>query len=260
MTEVLENLQQLNGPEVPSSIFNNHPEATYWIGKVADLGQSSLPEYYNALTKFRAETYLRLGFIAMDQLDTEGRDIDKDELRSTSFMVVKKSEHNSIMHTSVVGSARLICKGVTGDPLPIERTFPEIFDKDPLSNKTVEISRFISRDSEEINRHMVSLALIRTLTYECIETIADSGHCMLEKPFLRLLEAIGIPIEVVGAPKDIPEQGGVLYPVKIDNYQVFSSIKNKKDKYKIIDLQRFFDDEGKGIGYYNNSLDGVKND
>lgn len=260
MINALNNILQTPGPEVSADIFQGHEEATYWIGEVSSLGLTPLPEYYDALTKFRAETYLHLGFLATDAVDSEGRDIDVDEARSTNFAVVKKypNDLTTGSRTSLVGSGRLIHKGMTGASLPIEQSFPEIFDKTPISDNSVEVSRFISRDTVDIVRHMVSLSVIRALTFSSTEASVDKDYCMIEKPLFRLLDMIGIPLKIMGEPKDIPNQGGILYPIEINPYQVLESVKT--DKYKIIDLKNFFDDKGRGVGFYKEDLNGVKDE
>ncbi len=258
MTNILENLQQVkHNLDVSSGVFDFREDAMYYIAKVNECGNIISEEYFDALTKFRADTYLHLGFIATSDVDEKGRDIDIDESRSTSFIVIKKN-NNTLDGPSVVGSGRLIYKGSPDRPLPIEQYFPECFEDGPLSNNTVEVSRFISRDPAEINRHMVSLAIIRSLLFEAFEHNIDDSYCIIEKPLLKLLNNIGIPTEVIDEPKDIPNQGGTLYPIEINPYRVLESVKS--DKYKIINLKSFFDDKNRGVGYYSSNLDGVKDE
>ncbi len=260
MTSAIHNIIKVPGPEVSADIFQDHEEATYWIGEVASLGQLTLPEYYDALTRFRAETYLHLGFIATEAVDSQGRDIDIDEARSSNFAVVKqhRSDATASSYASLVGSGRLIHKGITGAPLPIEQFFPEVFAKAPISENSVEVSRFISKEQVNINRHLISLSIIRALAFSSADAGVDNGYCIIEKPLYRLLDMIGIPLKIMGEPKDIPSLGGILYPVEINPYRVLESAKT--DKYKIIDLKKFFDDKGRGVGFYKDDLNGVKDE
>ena len=254
MIGTAENILNIPGPEVSDQIFEGHQEAIFWVGQVATKGVVSQPEYYDALTIFRAETYLELGFISTDHVDEYGREIDVDEKRSTSIAVVKKEQTGETGTAHIEGSGRLIFKESPDKPLPIETLFPEVFQDEPLPIDAVEASRFIARDPNKKTRHMINLSIIRALTYSSVEANVSSLYCVVERPLLSLFKHIGIPLKVLGDPKDVPGQGGVLYPVYVNYELIPESV--RKDISGTIDLQAFFKDAKKGIGYYAEDLNG----
>lgn len=240
--------------EVSPNIFEQHTAARFWIGQVSAKGVVERPEYFDGLTRLRANTYVHeLNFLSSDHLDAEGREIDVDDDRAVNFAVVENNYHSA----SVVGSGRLIVKRAMDDELPIENHFPEIFQDVPAANGSVEVSRFIARHHDAPTQHRVGLAVIRALTFHAVETGADpTAYAIIEKPLARLLTDIGLPVKKLAEPHDIPELGGKLMPVSINPYVIIQSLKERSRD--TILLRRFFKTEEKngGQGYYDGTLVG----
>lgn len=252
MTEVLSaNIIDFN-PEVSDYIFQESLQSNFWVGKVAVGDVVCEPDYYDALTRLRGRVYTSLGFIDRDDLDSEGRDIDADDKRSVNFAVLE-NQLNDPGTARVVGSGRLICKDQIDLPLPIEKFFPEIFQDEPLSSSSVEISRLISRHPDNMTQHLVGLSVMRALTRYGLDTGKTMSYCIIEKPLLKLLKYIGIPVEPMGPAKDVPEYGGILYPVRLNPFEIDGSV--TRDKSGSVLLRQFFDDgDNRGQGYYPSNL------
>ena len=243
-------------PTVPVSpeVFESHPEAAFWIGKIATLAVKGIDPtgYQDALARFRGNVYVHeRGFLQKDALDEFGREFDEYDTRSVHFAVIENE--TEINQTSrLVGSIRLVTKETTDDKLPIEKYFPELFEENPIDTNCVEVSRFIScyPEDKQFMQHVIALALIRAVTLYGVKEGIEDQYCVIEKPLYRSLHHIGIPLEVLGEPKDVPEQGGILYPIKISSQGCLDSV--KYDKNKNIMLQDFFRQElgSGGEGYY----------
>jgi N-acyl-L-homoserine lactone synthetase len=195
-------------------------------------------------------------YLSSDHLDHEGRETDEFDKRSDHFAVVENVSATRGL-ARIVGSIRLIRKTSENDIFPIEEYFPKIFS-DLLPVNTSEVSRFIARYPEDPNyqQHLVSLSLIRAATLHGINEEIENYYCVVEKPLLKLLEKIGIPLEVIGDSKEIPEQGGTLWPIKIRGKEVLESV--ERDDNGGISLKEFFVNEksNNGLGYFDESLMG----
>ena len=249
------------GIPVPAEIFANHPDSAFWIGKVAMGNTVIKPVYYDGLSRLRAKVYVdEMHFLTAENLDTFGRESDQDDARSAHFAVIENASSQNSGSARVVGSARLILKGTNNKSLPIESYFPEVFEGNPLEDGSIEVSRFIARHENRQTQHTIALALIRAMTHYSIDANLKSAYCIIETPLLNLLTSIGVPIEMLGGSKEIDEYGGVLFPVKINPYEIIDSI--RQDMTGKIALKRFFQEEipNQGIGFYPNLLTGGVND
>ena len=251
---VSEDIKRETDPSIETSndIFRNHPEAAFWVGRVASLGivPPEMTEYMDALGRLRARVYVdECRFLGDDSIDALGREIDKYDERSVHFAVVENANEDS-RSSRMIGSLRLITKKEPEEKYPIEEYFPEVFGA-PVGVSSAEVSRFISRYPEDkFTKHVVSLSLIRAaLLHAAYENIEDY-YCIIEEPLFKLLGKIGISMELMGDSKLIPEQGGVLLPIKIDPLKAIKSVTT--DKTGNILLEDFFKDEfdNNGLGYY----------
>lgn len=248
----------LEGNET-AGLFDQHPQAAFWIGKVSTVGLIHQPEEFDSLTRFRRQVYVdELEFLGREHVDPLGREIDEDDSRSTNFVVISKGclENPQVEDLKVVGSARIIVKTEEDKPLPIESYFPELFEDQPLSKMTGEVSRFIARHSNREMQHMISLALMRAVAYHSVSNQLSEGYCMIEQPLLRSLKVTGIPIDVLGEPKEIKEYNGTLIPVKLEAGKLISTAKSSKAGSFL--LRRFLQDDisSQGLGYFPDSLMG----
>lgn len=261
MTAEIISYDALLGVPVPSEIFANHTESVFWVGKVAMGSTVIRPVYYDGLSRLRAKVYVdEMHFLSSEHLDTFGRESDLDDARSAHFAVIENASPENNNSARIVGSARLILKGENDKTLPIENYFPEIFKADPLESKSIEVSRFIARHENRQTQHTIALSLIRAMTHYSVASNVKAAYCIIETPLLNLLTSIGIPIEMLGGSKDIDEYGGVLFPVKINPYEIIDSI--RKDMTGKIALRRFFKEEiiNEGVGFYPKTLTGGVND
>jgi len=246
-------------PVVSPEIFKGHEDSSFWLGRVATGNDISRPDYYDALMKFRGNVYVtELEFLSEDHLDEKGREIDEYDQYSIEFMAVENVKEEDDL-ARVVASGRLITKENPDTPLPIEHFFPEVFDGKPLPDNAVEVSRFIARHKEDSTQHALALSIIRAMTHYSVDTQVEADYCIIEKPLIKLLGSIGLPMDVLGEPKNIPEYGGTLYPIRINPYKIIDSV--TKDKTGNILLKRFFsrEAENKGEGFYPTSLTGGTN-
>lgn len=243
-------------PIVSSEIFNGHENATFWIGRI----ESDDPQNYNALARLRAKVYVEdMGFLSPDDIDaSSGTELDQDDERSVHFGAIEHTAYDGPALARVVASGRLIVKRTVEDLLPIETSFPELFADQPIATDTVEVSRFISRHESKLTQHMLALAIIRAMTYYSVNEGQQSSYAIIERPLLKLLSKIGLPLDVLGEPKDSIEPGGIrqLYPVLINQQEIVASV--TKDARNTFSLREFFEVEAdnKGLGFYAPSLTG----
>ena len=71
---------------------------------------------------------------------------------------------------------------------------------------------------------------------------------------MKLLNSMGVPTEILGEVKDIPEQGGILFPVKIEAEKVLESMRSIEIGKTA--MQRFFiqSKADGGEGFYDESF------
>lgn len=249
----------INESHGAGGLFDQYPKAAFWIGRVSTEGSIHQPEEFDNLTRFRRQVYVdELEFLGREHVDPLGREIDEDDARSTNFVVFSQgsAENLQVEDSKVVGSARIIVKTEEDKPLPIESYFPELFEDQPLSKMTGEVSRFIARDANRERQHRISLALMRAIAYHSVNNQLGEGYCMIEQPLLRLLKVTGIPIDVLGEPKEITEYNGILIPVKLEAGRLIGTAKSSKAGSFL--LRRFFQDDSsnQGLGYFPDSLMG----
>jgi len=251
---------QIN-PPVSHEIFAEHPEATFWIGVVASSGEVEKPELYDAEARMRGVVYIKqMGFLSIEHADTFGREHDDYDDQSVHLVVVENQKDGK--NARLVGTSRLILKEDETQDLPIESDFADVFDTIPSDIPAVEVSRFISRHENQMTQHAIAISLIRAMTYQVAERNIDSAYFEIEKPLLKLLKIIGLPLEVIGEPKEVIEPGGVrnLYPIKITPSMITDSVTT--DEHNRFTLRDFFKDEAEngGMGYFPESLTGGTNE
>jgi N-acyl-L-homoserine lactone synthetase len=247
-------------PAVSGEIFQTHPDAAYWIGRIAAADpMASNPDYYDALAQFRANVYVnQMGFLGPEHVDAFGRELDADDDRSVHFAVIENITNGQGPAGRIVGSGRLILKRTVEEPLPVEAQFPEIFHDNPIAAGSVEVSRFISRHPDQFTQHAIALAVIRAMSHYSVNNGVEADYCEIEKPLLKLLDVIGLPLEQLGEPKEVMEPGGLrkLYPIRINPYLILESV--TKDAHDKIVLKEFFEKEvpNSGEGFYPANLIG----
>lgn len=240
-----------SNPEINSSFFNGQPE-DYWIGRI----EAARPEYrammFEAATKLRGQAYSKLGYVAIEKLDAEGRETDLDDLRSVHFTALQRQPDGETAR--IVGNSRLIVKESADSPLPIERYFPEVFENGPIRPGIVEVSRLIAIHEDPRTRHKIALSLIRSMIKFAASSNIDESYCIVEDPLHRLLNSVGIPAKIIGNPKFIEEQGGMLNPVHMDHLKVIEP--DYMTRVGKLAMKNFFTDGGdaQSEGFYDGTF------
>lgn len=210
-------------PEIETQIFTKRPEP-YWVSRISGAENIDRDKIFEASARLRGNVYLNLHYVSPEQVDEKGREIDRDDLRSIHFSVLERAENGSGERSRVIGTSRLILKDSEHNKLPIEKYFPELFESSPAALGTVEVSRLISQHENPRIQHLTAMALIRAMTHFSIDRNIGADYCMVEEGLLRFLNSQAIPTEILGQPKEVEEQGGVLYPVKIEPAKVLINV------------------------------------
>ncbi len=248
---------------VSAEVFSGHEDAVFWLGHVATGDNIIDQNYYNGLMRFRGNVYVReLHFLTESQLDSKGREIDEDDIRSVEFVVLEKDKSEDGVLAEVVGSTRLIMKSDDKKKLPIEHYFPEVFTDEPASKGTGEVSRFIARHHDKATQSALSLSLIRTAVLYSMKNGIDTQYFMIEEPLVRLFNAMRIPLDLMGESKYVPEYEGILYPARVHPKEIFDKITSIETGSIALKLKAHFETAASetGEGYYDASLQGVSND
>ncbi len=240
-------------PEVDGSVFGNSSNASFWVGGVAARSLVTAPDCYEPLLKFRGNIYVHeCGYLPLESLDEEGRELDRDDARSFLFAAIENSEDVP----RVVGSARLISKDSEREQLPVEDYFPEIFDQQPIKEgESSEVSRYIARHPNKFVQGMVSIALVRAMIHACTENNFQNAYAMLEDGLLQKLTQSGIEAEQLGNPKYVDDLKGVLYPVVFKPFNLIDSLISESESAPTASQLFFkFDQNRNGQGFYEQDL------
>lgn len=236
--------------EIGSSLFEQHPGANYWIGKVVVAGEVVDHEMFDAVRALRAEVYGRLGYISPDAINEHGLEINEDDERSTVFVVAEKVAEETI---AIRATARSIHRG--GQPLPLEYYFPEAAEV-PLPENTDEISRIIAVPTKENKRwgSVLSGSLMRAIAHDSADRGAYANVAQVEEWLMRDLINRGLSVSQLSDPKFIEEENGMLYAIKMDQYEALKLGTEESSVHS--DLARMFsyDRENKGLGYFTSKL------
>ncbi|MCK9641563.1 MAG: GNAT family N-acetyltransferase [Prolixibacteraceae bacterium] len=247
-------------PQVSSEIFETEPGAQFWIGKVAVENVINSPEYYVAATKLRANVYIdEMHFLTPDCRDANGCERDQDDDRSVAFATVERSPEDGV--TRVIGTSRLIKKRSDDEKLPVEELFPEVFEDGPAEVGALEVSRFISRHEDKATQHLVALALIRSMTQYAVNNENLTAYFVIERPFYRLLQRTGLPMEVLSEPRILPKYGNTKnMAVRITPKDIIEQVDN--DIEEKLFITKFFKNENGnlGLGFYPENLTRKKED
>ncbi|HET9850204.1 MAG TPA: GNAT family N-acyltransferase [Candidatus Saccharimonadales bacterium] len=235
--------------EIGAPVFNGQPE-DYWVGRIETADPALRQSLFDAAAKLRGQAYLELGYVSPDRVDHKGREIDDDDARSIHFTALERLSDGT---SRIVGNSRLITKDSLDNPLPIERYFPEAFADNPIQPGFVEVSRLIAVHENPRLRHKIALALIRSMIKHTVPMGIHESYCIVEDPLLRLLNSIGIPAEPLGEPKFIPDQNGLLKPVRMEH--VRSIDPEYMEQIGKTAMRNFFFDGGHGSdGFYDDSF------
>jgi N-acyl-L-homoserine lactone synthetase len=238
-----------------SEVFEDNPDAEFYIGLVAVAGAVTMPDEYDAWLKFRANVYVKeMGFLDERSLDEQGRESDEDDSRSAHFVVLHNDRDRG--ETRVVGGARLIMKNDFNDQLPVERMYDRTFHEVPAPVGSTEASRLISRFERRGVQGAIGMALIRSMAIWTYDNGRKPVLAVIEDDKLgKIFQRVKLPYEAISEPEYIPEYRTVNTAIMIDPAEVLATIEPENH----IDapmMQAFYAgvEAHKGLGYFGKSL------
>lgn len=236
-------------PVVESSVFESHPEAPFWIGRVATGNVIEKPREYFGAHILRANIYIdQEGFLPAEARSANGGEYDTDDDRSVQFATLEN--HNQ--ESRVIGTVRLVEKRNRDDILPAEEIFPEAFKDAPAEVGSVEVSRLIAKHSEPLTQTYAALAAIRASDLYCIENGVPNTYAVVERPLYVYLSRMGVPCEKMSELKVTPEYGDTEnMVVRINPMKLHENATDIESKYDL--LRKFYDGalESLGLGHFN---------
>ncbi len=239
---------------VESKIFQDHPEAAFYLGVIASPGIIYAPKEYQAARRLRANVYIdEKHFLGPEARQRDGGESDTDDTRSVHFAVIENKGSEELPR--LVGTSRLILKRSVEDGLPVERLFPEAFTSSPAPGSSAEVSRYIARHPERARQKAISLALIRAMTAWTLTETRQPVYSVVEKPMVRLFDAIELPYQQISDPKMLPEYNTENMAIQLDPEAVFHSVRAEKHLAAAAMHAFFQKAEGNGgVGYFNENF------
>ena len=242
---------------VRREVFQEHPEAAFYIGIIATPGVIEDPSIYVATSKFRAGVYIdEMGFLGQESRGKHGGETDADDNRSVHFAVVENMGPE--VPARVIGCSRLIMKDSVdaGSLLPVEHHFPEVFEEDPAPIGSSEGSRLIARHRSKAVQGMVALGLIRAMTAYAVENSREPVYAIVEKHLARMFGAMNLPFDELSEPKWLPEYNTPNMPLVIYPDQIIGSIRPEQHVTEERGMDQFFAgiDSHHGIGFFDRTL------
>lgn len=186
-------------PYTETQVFDGEiqDETRYWLGAVAEPGIVTHGDELRCAYILRANVYIGRRYLSEEERSQDGGECDPDDTRSHQLVVMEKVADG---HARAIGTSRLIVKRDTGDALPIETFFPDVFVGHEAPAGSVEASRFIALHGDPRIQHAVSLILMLTMgVYAHIDS-AHRIYATIEEPLARYFERVGISFERL-APK-----------------------------------------------------------
>ena len=160
-------------------------------------------ELLKGYLKLRANVYIdQADILSDDARRHDGTELDSDDERSIHFVTFEKR----MGAVAVIASMRLIVKGDNSIPLPLEEIFPTAFDE-PIPPKGVEVSRFISRHSEDsTHKDIKAKTIMAALAYVSANNFGPVvGE--IERKLKKSLRMFGVQSEEIGEPAFVEEGG-----------------------------------------------------
>jgi len=203
-------------PIIDNTIFNGrNKRSRFALGilsaeDVLNYEPGSLSEAY---LKLRANVYgAQTGMLGIDNIRSDGTDVDCDDERSSHFLVME----NRIGKMAIFACMRLIEKSSSCKRLlPIEDFFPESFDS-PAPENSIEVSRFIVRHDDRRQSRIAKNGLMTAgLAYAYKE---DLGPILgvVEPAFEKDLRMMRLPVNRIAEPKLVMEYNDVNLGIEID--------------------------------------------
>jgi len=205
-------------PIIESSVFVDHQESRFAIGKVAInsiILNGYESEFYGA-AQLRANTYIDSGFISIGDLDDDGTELDENDYsRSAHFVVLEKTAVASMAR--VVGNMRLIVKSRENSaPLPLENYRKDVFEETPIPIGGVEVSRLIAKHEDARIQNSLKWPLFVAGQKYIDENQLSPVYGLMTPALTRLLRMQRIPVSAVADAKFIEEINATKQPVSIN--------------------------------------------
>lgn len=214
-------------PVIESDLFSDRPDARFAVGIVA-VGDEPIPGlekevegYYDLRRRVYVE---QMGHLTVDDLNEDGTDRDRDDSRSVAFGVVE----NRGWDQRFVASIRLIIKGagsedVYGEPLPVERFCPDVFEENPAPLRSLEVSRLIARHEKQAIQDILRWRIYAAALGFVANHDLGPGYGVVEGGLERNLKST-IPVTAIGDPRYIDHYNSVNSPILIDSRRFVSQM------------------------------------
>ncbi len=203
-------------PVLDSGIFKGHEHNRF---ATLNLGYGLYPDgvdvdIFKAYLTLRRNVYVeQTGMLPASVVQQDGTESDKDDKRSTHFVVLENNGGSSI---GAVACMRVIIKSTThSTPLPIERFFPKIFNT-PTALGSFEASRFISRVDDRNSRlGCIASLFTQVLAYTDRNNLGPA-YGVVEPELQRPLAYLGAPPKPITEPKNVKEYRATNQGIEID--------------------------------------------
>lgn len=161
--------------------------ARYCVGVLAVGDNILMSEAFTAARRLRFNKYHSLGWLPDSARDADGGEHDTDDSRSIQIGVIKNIAREN--RAEMIATSRLIIRG--NEPLPVEKYFPEDYEKG-MPVPDTEISRLVSSSRDKSERALATLACYRAM----LGTGIDAGHrttsAVVEDWLVRRIDSAGI--------------------------------------------------------------------
>ncbi|CAH0166892.1 hypothetical protein [Microbacterium sp. Bi128] len=194
-------------PDVRCDLFRAHPDRRFAVIALGH-GLRANP-LYTAYLELRTRVYTeQTGMLDPDSL-TYGLDVDDDDDRSASFLVVENRSPFPVAVACVRVIERL---GADNRPLPADSLYGLA-----LGSGSVEVSRYIGRLDDSRHQARALSELLRSTIAHIRQAGADGDvYAIVERPLERLLRIMGVGVVRIADPIWLDEYQGVNVAIRLD--------------------------------------------
>lgn len=208
-------------PLVETDIFDGNKEKQFALVAFG-LGLRENDELFTSYLKLRSNVYVhQTGILSPDVIRDDGTEIDKDDERSSHFLVLE----NRLGATAAVGCIRLIEKSeMHPKPLPIETFFPEVFKDNTPGAKSVEVSRFISCLNDKPHQLTAILELFRSGLARIKQEDLGPVFAIVEEELEKSLGYLGAPPKRLADPEWVEKYNSSNVGIEIDTAAMVTAL------------------------------------
>jgi N-acyl-L-homoserine lactone synthetase len=202
--------------------------------------------------RLRAEVYIDdRHFLGPEHRLPDGTERDEDDGRSIHLAAVRTDGKTT---ASVLGTMRLIKKESADEPLPVEKLFkiPE------AAVGSLEVSRFIAKNSNKRLQAATSLALMRAATFIGAYEGSPSAYAIIENPLYRYFKTIGLPFVEVADRRWLDEYQSTNLAVRLYPQELVPALREKDaQRPSELAVAPFFENGATtlGLGYLEDGFD-----